>query len=118
MITDINHYQKEALVTANYGSPEYPFNLLVEETGEVIGKLNKFARKNKTSTGKAVAFARHEKDSQLRADIKKELGDVAWSWVVACNELDVDPSEVLQENIIKLRDRQKRNVICGSGDNR
>lgn len=118
MITEINEYQKEALVTADYASAEYPFLLLSEESGEVIGKINKFARKNKTSAAAAVKFARHEKDSQLRKDVIKELGDASWAWVVACTELDVDPAEVLQENINKLRDRQARGVICGSGDNR
>ena len=118
MITDINEYQKEALVTAEYASEEYPFLLLTEEAGEVVGKLNKFARKNNTNTAAAVKFARHEKNSQLRKDVIKELGDASWSWVVACAELDVDPAEVFQENIIKLRDRQARGVICGSGDNR
>lgn len=121
MITDINEYQKEALVTADYGSQEYPFLLLAEESGEVVGKLNKFSRKRKCSTGEAVACARNPaNDVQmlLREQVKKELGDVAWSWVVACDELDLDPAEVFADNIAKLRDRQSRGVICGSGDDR
>lgn len=118
MISDINIYQEEAQKTAKYGTAEYPFLLLAEEAGEVVGKLNKFARKNVTSSGHAVTFARFEKKSELRESMIKELGDVAWAWVICCQELEVDPAEVLGVNIAKLRDRHKRGVINGSGDNR
>lgn len=120
-IDNINDYQREALVTADYASNEYPLLLLTEEAGEVVGKLNKYARKNKVSTAIAAIDARlatKPHQIQLRNDLEKELGDTAWAWVVSCYELGFDPNKVLATNINKLRDRQVRGVICGSGDNR
>ncbi|HHP0467285.1 TPA: MazG nucleotide pyrophosphohydrolase domain-containing protein [Vibrio harveyi] len=120
-IDSIRKYQKQALVTAEYASHEYPLLLLAEEAGEVLGKLNKYARKNKVSTYIAsidARLARHPKQIELRDAIEKELGDVAWAWVVSCHEVGLDPADVLAKNIAKLRDRQKRGVIDGSGDDR
>ena len=37
--------------------------------------------------------------------MKRELGDVAWYWVNACNALGLDPNEVLEENVRKLEAR-------------
>ena len=37
--------------------------------------------------------------------MKRELGDIAWYWVNACNALGLDPNEVLAENVHKLQDR-------------
>lgn len=37
--------------------------------------------------------------------MKRELGDIAWYWVNACNALAIDPNEVLAENIEKLKAR-------------
>lgn len=120
-IDSITEYQKEALVTAEYASHEYPFLLLSEEAGEVLGKLNKYARKNKVSTYIAAIdakIAREPKQIALRDSLEKELGDVGWAWVVSCHEVGLDPAVVLAKNINKLRDRQTRGVIDGSGDER
>ena len=37
--------------------------------------------------------------------MKRELGDIAWYWVNACNALAIDPNEVLAENVEKLKAR-------------
>jgi NTP pyrophosphatase (non-canonical NTP hydrolase) len=37
--------------------------------------------------------------------MKRELGDIAWYWVNACNALGLDPNEVLAENVEKLKAR-------------
>jgi NTP pyrophosphatase (non-canonical NTP hydrolase) len=37
--------------------------------------------------------------------LKKELGDVMWYWINACNALDLDPNEVIAENVRKLEAR-------------
>lgn len=37
--------------------------------------------------------------------MKRELGDIAWYWVNACNALGLDPNEVIQENVRKLESR-------------
>lgn len=35
----------------------------------------------------------------------RELGDIGWYWVQACIALDVDPNEVINENVRKLESR-------------
>jgi NTP pyrophosphatase (non-canonical NTP hydrolase) len=37
--------------------------------------------------------------------LKRELGDVIWYWVNACRALDLDPNEVIAENVKKLESR-------------
>ena len=34
--------------------------------------------------------------------LKRELGDVMWYWVNACRALNLDPNEVIAENVDKL----------------
>jgi len=36
---------------------------------------------------------------------KRELGDIAWYWVNSCRALGLDPNEVLEENVNKLKAR-------------
>jgi NTP pyrophosphatase (non-canonical NTP hydrolase) len=37
--------------------------------------------------------------------MKRELGDILWYWVNACRALDLDPNEVVAENVTKLESR-------------
>lgn len=37
--------------------------------------------------------------------MKRELGDIMWYWINACNALRLDPNEVIAENIRKLEAR-------------
>jgi len=37
--------------------------------------------------------------------MKRELGDIMWYWVNACRALDLDPNEVIAENVKKLESR-------------
>ena len=37
--------------------------------------------------------------------MKRELGDVIWYWINACRALNLDPNEVINENIRKLESR-------------
>ena len=37
--------------------------------------------------------------------MKRELGDIMWYWVNACRALDLDPNEVVAENVTKLKSR-------------
>jgi hypothetical protein len=36
---------------------------------------------------------------------KRELGDILWYWVNACTALNLDPNEVVKENVFKLESR-------------
>lgn len=37
--------------------------------------------------------------------MKRELGDIMWYWISACRALDLDPNEVIAENVKKLEAR-------------
>ncbi len=48
----------------------------------------------------------------------KEIGDQLWYLAAKCNELNVSLAEAALINVHKLRDRQQRGTLRGSGDNR
>ena len=37
--------------------------------------------------------------------MKRELGDIMWYWITACRALNLDPNEVIAENVRKLESR-------------
>lgn len=37
--------------------------------------------------------------------MKRELGDIMWYWISACRSLGLDPNEVVEENVNKLKAR-------------
>lgn len=37
--------------------------------------------------------------------LKRELGDIMWYWVNSCRALGLDPNEVVEENVNKLKAR-------------
>jgi len=44
-----------------------------------------------------------DKDTQFHA--KRELGDIMWYWINSCRALNLDPNEVIEENVNKLKAR-------------
>lgn len=44
-----------------------------------------------------------DEDTQFHA--KRELGDIMWYWVNSCRALNLDPNEVVAENVRKLESR-------------
>tara|TARA_B100000886_G_scaffold77116_2_gene49978 strand:+ start:3886 stop:4299 length:414 start_codon:yes stop_codon:yes gene_type:complete len=36
---------------------------------------------------------------------KRELGDIIWYWISSCRALGLDPNEVIEENVNKLKSR-------------
>jgi len=105
---ELNEYQKEAKKTAIYPSPIiYPALGLCGEAGEVAEKVKKVLRDNKG------LFT----DEKLK-EIAKELGDVLWYISNTASDIGFSLEEVAQGNIDKLKSRQQRDKISGSGDNR
>jgi NTP pyrophosphatase (non-canonical NTP hydrolase) len=108
---DFDEYQKKSRKTALYpaiGHPViYPTLGLVNEAGEVAGKIKKVFR---------------DKDGQIseetRQALKAELGDVLWYLAQVSTELGLTLDEVAQANIVKLYDRQERGKLGGDGDHR
>jgi len=80
---------------------------LVDEAGEVAGKVKKLYR---DSGGIITEEHRHA--------ILLELGDCAWYLTQLATNLGYTLEEVAEANIEKLRSRYERGVIGGSGDNR
>ena len=108
---NFNDYQTKSRGTAKYPAIGhaviYPTLGLVNEAGEVAGKIKKVFR---------------DKDGQISAEtreaLKAELGDVLWYLAQVATELELSLDEVAEANITKLLDRQARGKIQGDGDNR
>ena len=108
---NFNDYQQKSRATAKYPvighGVIYPTLGLVNEAGEVAGKIKKIFRDKDGVIGEA------EKEA-----LKAELGDVLWYIAQVCSELNLSLDEVAEANIAKLLDRQARGKIQGDGDNR
>ena len=116
----MDFYQKRALNTAVFQRVDYPLLALSEEVGEVMGKIAKYGRKNGMSAEQVIlgiASANPEM-LKLRQQVEKEMGDVLWQWAVLASVLDMRPRKIAHENLMKLQDRQARDVLNGEGDNR
>ena len=85
----------------------YPTLGLVNEAGEVAGKIKKIFR---------------DKDGHISDDdreaLKHELGDVLWYLTQICTNLDLTLEEVAEANLDKLFSRLERGKIHGDGDHR
>ena len=103
-------YQEESAKTAIYPRGVglmYVSLGLVGECGEIANKVKKVIRDND-------GLLTESKQSEIAA----ELGDVLWYLSQLATELEVSLDAVAEENLSKLKDRQKRNVLGGSGDKR
>lgn len=56
--------------------------------------------------------------SERLAALTKELGDVMWYLAQLASELGLELDDVAAVNLQKLRSRQERGVLAGSGDDR
>ncbi len=44
-------------------------------------------------------------DDETVFHCKRELGDIMWYWITSCRALNLDPNEVIEENVNKLKAR-------------
>src|SRR5687767_12356951 len=101
---NFNDYQIRSRNSARYpiiGHPViYPKLGLVNEAGEVAGKIKKVFR---------------DKDGEISAEtrdaLKAELGDVLWYLAQVATELELSLDEIAEANIAKLKDRLERGKI-------
>src|SRR5512138_367882 len=104
-------YQTKSRKTAGYpaiGHPViYPTLGLVNEEGEVAGKIKKVFRDKEGHIS-----------AETREALKAELGDVLWYIAQVATELDLTLDEIAEYNIEKLYSRLERGKIRGDGDNR
>jgi NTP pyrophosphatase (non-canonical NTP hydrolase) len=54
---------------------------------------------------KKIVFQGKPLDEENIFHMKRELGDVMWYWINACRALNLDPNEVIAENVKKLEAR-------------
>lgn len=54
---------------------------------------------------KKIVFQGKEYNADNIFHMKRELGDIMWYWMQACMALDLDPNEVIAENVTKLEAR-------------
>lgn len=110
-IETFSTYQRESRKTWNVIPTNHPIVYptlgLVNEAGEVAGKIKKIFR----DKGGTIS----EEDRQA---LKYELGDVLWYLTQICTELGLTLEEVAQANLEKLFSRLERGQIQGEGDYR
>lgn len=105
-----NDYQDLAKTTAIYPGEYklvYPALGLTGEAGEVAEKVKKLLRDKQGVVS-----------DEFKTELKKELGDVLWYLSAMATDLGLTLEEIAQANYQKLKDRQERKVLSGSGDNR
>ena len=128
-IDSLDEYQRRTQDTAVYpdqgtfGGALYAAMALNEEAGEAAGKVAKFIRKG-SGWGSLLNYGvGHDPYTEpypedLVLAVSKELGDVLYQAARVAEEFGLNLSDVATENIDRLADRKKRDVIIGEGDNR
>jgi NTP pyrophosphatase (non-canonical NTP hydrolase) len=107
---DFKTYQNEAVKTAIYAGEYkiiYPALSLANEAGEVLGKIKKILR---DSGG--------DFNAENRAKVASEIGDTLWYLAALSRDLEISLDDTAYDNLQKLKDRQTRGVLGGSGDQR
>ena len=108
---DFSGYQKAAARTAGLVATDHPIVYptlgLVNEAGEVAGKVKKIFRDRQGVITDA--------DRQA---LTLELGDVLWYLSELCTRIGISLEDVAEQNIAKIADRASRGVLHGDGDHR
>lgn len=118
---ELNEYQKKAMETCLPTSDNFPYMMLglVEEVGELAGKVAKSIRKGNSAIGynypNQLAVRVGVKQEE-EAAIKKEAGDILWMLAGLCHVFEWSLEEVAEMNIEKLAERKKNGTIIGNGD--
>lgn len=107
-----DEYQKRAITTNlskqdNFQELMQQVLGLGDEAGEVLAIFKKWIRDNEADL-----------DRLDKKNVAKELGDILWYIAVVAHDLDISFDEIAQMNIDKLRSRQERGALRGSGDER
>ena len=104
---DLNEYQKETRKTR-----EYPaiMGLMYTALG-LTGEAGEYANKVKKTI-------RDVQNPPTRGELAGELGDVLWYVASAADEIGFNLEDIASFNLDKLRERQSKGTIKGSGDNR
>jgi NTP pyrophosphatase (non-canonical NTP hydrolase) len=102
---DFNNYQKLAQQTAIYTDPMYPVTSLMIEAAEAADLFVK-------------PLLRGDDVGIDRTKVVSELGDVLWNLANMAADQGLKLEDIAVFNIEKLKSRQARGVIRGSGGDR
>lgn len=95
---DINAFSGRVNELAFQGNANLP--LLLTAAIGLAAECGEFAE-----LPKKIVFQGKPLDQDTIFHMKRELGDVMWYWVNACRALNLDPNEVIAENVRKLEAR-------------
>ena len=110
---NFDDYQKRALTTVHQSKVDPLMQQTIWALG-IAGEAGEIIEKWK----KIIAYKDGKIIDEDLAELAKELGDIIWYVAVMANSLGLSLNDIVQANLKKLSDRQKRDVIKGSGDNR
>jgi NTP pyrophosphatase (non-canonical NTP hydrolase) len=102
---DFNEYQKLAQQTAIYTDPMYPVTSLMIEAAEAADLFVK-------------PLLRGDDVEIDKVKVVSELGDVLWNLANMAADQGLKLEDIAIFNVEKLRSRQARGVIHGSGGDR
>ena len=115
----LNEYQRAALETAVYPKEYkviYPSLGLTGEAGEVADKVKKVLRDSEVIVRDSIGAI--VLPDGKREELAKEVGDVLWYIATLSYDLGYSLEEIAVMNYEKLKSRQQREQLHGSGDNR
>ncbi len=124
---ELNEYQKQAMTTCLRSSRNTAYMMfgLMEEVGELSGKISKLIRKDKVIIRDNILLPLHLFDPEelqefigFDEELCKEAGDVLWMLAGLCEVMGWSLEDIAQLNLEKLASRKQRGVIDGNGDNR
>ncbi len=107
----LDDYQRLANFTLIYTNEELLFHYAALGLNGEAGEVAEHAKKSMRDDN-------HQITEERREQIVKELGDVLWYVALCCSALDLSMGDVAAINLAKLKSREQRGVLGGSGDNR
>lgn len=84
----------------NDGGPSINIPLLITACFGLAAESGEFIE-----VPKKIIFQGKPLDEAAVFHLKRELGDVMWYWINACRALNLDPNDVIDENVRKLESR-------------
>jgi NTP pyrophosphatase (non-canonical NTP hydrolase) len=84
----------------NDGGPDINVPLLITACMGLAAEAGEFIE-----VPKKIIFQGKPLDADNVFHMKRELGDVMWYWINACRALNLDPNDVIDENVRKLESR-------------